>query len=410
MGTTCCSKIESSPKVADPGKARKKPIVGACFPNPYRNDPWLQNQHPLLREMADRLRPLGCDWIPTPDFPGLYWLFANRKKVDIVHFHWPEAYYRPTRDVPRFVGPWLRLLHLGWLYAFVYLAKWLRIPIIWTMHDFYAHGQSPTRPFERGCRSFLMRNVSALILCGESAAPVARAEFGPARRVVTAPLGNYKAFYPDDLTAKEARRQLGIHDGERVLLCFGSMRETRNGVDLIRVFRTLPDPNLRLFVVGSSPDSLRLRMEHDAAGDERIRCHFKGISNEQLEVYMKASDWVVVPGKNYLTSAVLVLGLSYGRPVISSDFGCAPSITGDAGFLYNQDDPDGLKNAINAALRADPAEYRLRAEAQAAEFSWAKTAERMMGAYREALAESGRLPLGVPAASANPNTARSGVS
>ena len=401
---------ESGAEAAKPGKTAKTRIACASFPNPYQDDPWLQTQHPVLRQMADDLRRQGCDWLPTPAFPGLGWLFANRKKVDVVHFHWPEAYYRPAGDAAKFVWLWLRLLHLGWLYAFVFLSKLLRIPIVWTLNDFYPHGQDPTRPFERRCRSFLMRNVSALILCGKSAEPVARAEFGSPRRVVIAPLGNYKTFYPDDLTAGEARRQLGIRDGERVLLCFGSMRETRNGIDLIRVFRTLPDPNLRLFVVGSSPDSLRLTMEHAAAGDERIHCHFKSISNEQLEVYMKASDWVVVPGKNYLTSAVLVLGLSYGRPVISSNFGCAPSIAGDAGFLYDQNDPDGLKNAINAAMGADPTEYRLRAEARAAQFSWAKTAERTLDAYRAALADSGRHPhdLPVPAASANQFTAGAG--
>jgi glycosyltransferase involved in cell wall biosynthesis len=105
-----------------------------------------------------------------------------------------------------------------------------------------------------------------------------------------------------------------------------------------------------------------------------------------------------------------VLGLSYGRPVISSNFGCAPSIAGDAGFLYDQNDTDGLKNAINAAMGADPTEYRLRAEARAAQFSWAKTAERTLDAYRAALADSGRHPhdLPVPAASANQFTAGAG--
>ena len=378
------------------GDAGRRPIVCASFPNAFADDPWLQNQHPVLLAQAVELRQIGCRWIPTPEFPGLRWLFSNRKQIDVVHFHWPELYYRPLKDAPKLIRLFLRLFHLAWLYAFVFLAKLLRIPIVWTLNDVYPHGQNPTRPFEKRVRCFLMRHVSALLLCGASAEPVVRAEFGPTRRIVVAPLGNYRAFYPDKLTTEEARRKLGVGPGERVLLCFGSMRGTRNGIDLIRTFRTLPDPNLRLFVVGSSPDSLREIMEKDAQGDDRIHCNFQSVSNETLEIYLKACDWVIIPGKNYLTSGVLALGLSYGRPVISAGYGCAPSMTGDAGFLYDQDDPDGLKNAIRAALLADQPEYRRRAEAQGATFSWAKTASQTMLAYREALIDCGRLPHSEP--------------
>jgi len=396
----CCSRTESSPELTDivaksegvvpHRKMTNKRIVSAVFPNPFANDPWLQSQHPVLLHMAEAMRRQGCDCIPTPAFPGLLWLLKNRHKVDVVHFHWPEAYYRPSKKAPKIFWFWMRLFRLAWLYAFVYLAKFLRMPIVWTLNDLYPHGQSPTRPFERSSRSFLMRNVSSLILCGASAESFARAEFGPARHVVSAPLGNYRSFYPDGFSEAEARAHLGVLPDECVFLCFGSMRENRNALELISAFREIPGKHLRLFVVGAAPDHLRMQMELSAWGDCRIRCHFHLVANEDLDMLMKASDWVVVPGHNYLTSAVLVLGLSYGRPVISSDYGCAPSIAGDAGFLYNQDAPDGLKTALQKAIAADRVEYRNKAEEHARSFSWDDTAEQMMKSYCAALALNGR--------------------
>jgi len=385
--SNACRKIMS---ITQDNKATTKRMVCAVFPNPFRNDPWLQSNHPVLLQIAKELERQGCDCVPTPDFPSLTWLFSNRKKIDIIHFNWPEAYYRPTREVAKPFRSLLRLLHLGWLHAFVYLAKALRMPIVWTINDLYPHGQDPKRPLERYCRSFLMRNVSALILCAESAGPVVQSEFGPAKHTISAPLGNYRAFYPDTVTEKEARSRLGLNPDDVVFLCFGSMRESRNGKELISVFRDIPGKNLRLFVVGASPDGLRRDMELSAWEDPRIRCLFQLVSNNQLELLFKASDWVVVPGKNYLTSAVLVLGLSYGRPVISSDFGCAPSIAGNAGFLYNQDEPEGLKQAVLNAAHADLGKYRRYAQERAQHLSWEKTAKQMMKAFRLSLAESGR--------------------
>ena len=368
----------------------KKRIVSAVFPNPFANDPWLQNQHPVLLQMAEAMSRQGCDCVPTPAFTGLFWLFRNRKKLDVVHFHWPEAYYRPSKKSAKILWPWMRVLGIAWLYAFVFLARFLRIPIVWTLNDLYPHGESPTRAFERSCRSYLMRNVSSLILCGDSAEPVARAEFGPARHVVSAPLGNYRDFYPDGLSETDARARLGLSPDETVFLCFGTMRENRNAIELISVFRQIPAKNLRLIVVGGTPAHLRDQMEASAWADWRIRCHFQQVPNEELEMLMKASDWVVVPGRNYLTSAVLVLGLSYGRPVITSDYGCAPSIAGEAGFLYDQDAPGGLMTALGRAIAADKAEYRRKAEERARQLSWDDTAVQMMKSYRAALAASGR--------------------
>ena len=291
----------------------------------------MRSSHPLLLEMAEELSKIGCDCMHTPESPSLGWLIANRGKIDIIHLHWPEHYYWPLERsrVGRLINriadrsklsDLLRLLCLTWLWAFVTLAKLLRLPIVWTIHDLYPHGGDRLEPYqlERTARSLLMRNVSAAIVNGASAAPLVTSEFGSPKHLVVAPLGNYRKFYPDTVAAAEARQAMGVGQNEIVFLCFGSMRKYRNALSVIHAFRNMREKDLRLFVVGGTySDALRQEMEKAAWGDWRIRCFFQLVPNDQIEYLIKACDFVVMPGYRYLTSAVIVLALSFGRPVIA---------------------------------------------------------------------------------------------
>ena len=48
-----------------------------------------------------------------------------------------------------------------------------------------------------------------------------------------------------------------------------------------------------------------------------------------------SSNCVVMPGQVYLTSAVIMLAISFGRPVITQHYGCAVDMVGNAGVLYD---------------------------------------------------------------------------
>jgi beta-1,4-mannosyltransferase len=370
------------------------------FPNPFTDTKWMQSNHPILLEIAAGLRSRGCDCLPTPEHPNLLWLLSNRRHVDVIHFHWPEQYYWPTMysrlarllslvALGRNLEGLLRLLHLPWLFAFVTLTKLFRLPIVWTLHDLYPHGQTPDEHYraEHVARAYLIRNTSVLILNCGSAEPLATAEFGVPRRIVVAPFGNYRKFYPDTISVAEARRAMGVQPMDLVFLYVGTMRKHRNALGLIKAFRGLPGEDLRLFVMGESWESLRRQMEQAAWEDRRIRCFFQLVEPDQIEVVLKASDFVVLPGEYYLTSAVVTLALSYGRPVIAPRYGCAEDTVGSAGILYDHENELGLAEALGRAIRADHEKYKHLAEARARSFSWSLTAARTLQAYRIALGE-----------------------
>jgi glycosyltransferase involved in cell wall biosynthesis len=77
--------------------------------------------------------------------------------------------------------------------------------------------------------------------------------------------------------------------------------------------------------------------------------------------------------------------MACGTPVIAGDRGSLPEVVGPGGILVSPDDVAGLSQAM-ASLWGDQAlrrELSARAQCQAAQFSWARTAQDTLAAYRD---------------------------
>jgi glycosyltransferase involved in cell wall biosynthesis len=264
----------------------------------------------------------------------------------------------------------------------------LRIPIVWTLHEIYPHGQTVDNHSRADyvARRLLIRNVEVLILNCENAQELAEKHLGHPKRTVVAPLGNYRKFYTDTMSDATAKEVMGVDQGELVFLCFGTMRQKRDGLQVIEAFRGIPDPRLRLFVVGQSSGESARAMERAAWGDWRIRCFFQLIPNDEIEPLFKACDFVVMPGHQYLTSAVVALALSYGRPVIAPRYGCTVDMVGEAGILYDDMEASALGEALRTAIHLDVERHKLLAARQGDMMSWSETAHELLEAYHLAMA------------------------
>lgn len=372
----------------------------AMFPSPYPRNEWDRIQHPLLPELAKELAKLGCQCLATPERLSLKWLIRNKNDINVLHLHWPELHYCPPSS--KFVSfinkaarrikaaSWLRTLYLPHFITILMVARVLRIPLVWTLHDLYPHGQTSGDHFkvDRIARKLLMRQVGALILNCHVAKPLATAEFGVAKYSTVAPLGNYAKFYPNTTTVLEARQYFGLESNHTVFLYFGSMRKHRNALSLIKAFKQISDQSIRLIVAGQSGPIISQEMKQAAKGDIRIQLFLELIPNDQIEYFFKACDFVVMPGFQYLTSAVIVLALSYGCPVIAPNYGCAINMIGQAGILY--DEQEDLTSIIDHARKVDPQLYKQLASDQAKLLSWQNTASQTFDAYQKALSTIGK--------------------
>ena len=80
--------------------------------------------------------------------------------------------------------------------------------------------------------------------------------------------------------------------------------------------------------------------------------------------------------------------MTCGAPVIASDRGSIPEVAGEAAILINAYDAEALAQHLTRILTLPAEGHSLREKglARAAQFSWRKTAERILDCYTRAIA------------------------
>ncbi|MCL5126322.1 MAG: glycosyltransferase [Deltaproteobacteria bacterium] len=228
-----------------------------------------------------------------------------------------------------------------------------------------------------------MKFSFSVLVMGDSAIKNVITEFGEPKRIFVSPFGSYREFYPNQISRKNARNNLGLSPSNRLFLFFGTAHSNRNPVELIQAFRSFSNPNIRLIVAATwYAEKTRREILEAVKNDDRITTQFDLIPPEKAEVLFKAADFVALPSHYYLTSGVIVTSLSFGCPVIAEEYGCAPSQIRDAGFIYDSKDEDGLMNALQQAVECDVDEYKRRAQRISEALSWNLCAQKIAEAYR----------------------------
>jgi glycosyltransferase involved in cell wall biosynthesis len=94
---------------------------------------------------------------------------------------------------------------------------------------------------------------------------------------------------------------------------------------------------------------------NDSDIQDRIVGRLDFIPDEQIEVYFKAADALVLPYKNISQSGVLFLAYGFGIPVIAANVGSFREdiIEGRTGFLYRPGDTGDLAKAIETYFGSD---------------------------------------------------------
>jgi beta-1,4-mannosyltransferase len=298
--------------------------------------------------------------------------------IDIIHLNWPEQFYRLRgRPIPG--------LDLFWVSLFVVMTRLYNVPYVWEIHDLYPHGTNPHNAFptERWARRLLLQKAKAIFVHGHAAAKLVTEEFGTHQHMIVAPLGDFGYWYPKTMTEQEARDRMGVKEGEFVYLVFGSHRRNRNPAKVIRAFKALDPPNGRLVIAAGSGRGVWGQIKETAGDDPRIILRPGLVPAEELQVYFKASDILVMPGEWYLTSAVVLLALPFGCPAIVPSCGCSAEMIGQAGFVYEQDNLATLVSAMRQALHSDMHILREKALQRAQDLSWENHVDKLLEGYAE---------------------------
>jgi glycosyltransferase involved in cell wall biosynthesis len=162
-------------------------------------------------------------------------------------------------------------------------------------------------------------------------------------KISVIPHGNYLAKVPALMNPVEARSVLGIRQDAKVALFFGQIKQVK-GLDLL--IRAIADVSREIAEVTLLVAGRPWRMEfsqYDRLIDDlgiRDRCvlHIRYIPDSEVHLYYAAADIVVLPYREVYQSGVVLMAMSYGRPVLVSDLPGMTAIVAERenGYLFRQ--------------------------------------------------------------------------
>jgi glycosyltransferase involved in cell wall biosynthesis len=201
------------------------------------------------------------------------------------------------------------------------------------------------------------------------------------------PIGNYIGLYglPRDRAASRAALELP-QEGP-VLLCLGALRPYKNVEGLIDAFGMLSEAGRGTLLIAGAAKSPVYAAEllARARGVPGVQVRATFVPDAELPTYLAAADFVVLPYRKLLTSAMLLCALSYARPVVAPAFGPVRELLSDgqAGFLFAPGDDQALRGSLERALsHPDPASLGRSGLELARRFDWSAIAAATAGCYR----------------------------
>ena len=321
---------------------------------------------------------IGSDEVDCPEFhetPRLNFLNLGgkqRKNESLVKKSIRAARYY-TRLIRYAAVSKRKLFHILWNYKFEYFDRTLLMfyyklmgkKIVLTAHNVNAGARdSNDTPINRLTLKIQYRLADHIFVHTSQMKSDLLREFNVQESAVTViPYGINNSVPRTDMAVTDAKRRLGIKDGERSILFFGNIGPYKGLDHLVTAFQSLvaQNPQYRLIIAGkprSGSEKYVSEVREATAPDvERgsVIQRIEHIPDQDIEIYFKAADVLVLPYTYIFQSGVLFLGYVFGLPVIATDVGSLREdiIEGETGFLCRPSDPADLAGSIERYFNSD---------------------------------------------------------
>jgi glycosyltransferase involved in cell wall biosynthesis len=181
------------------------------------------------------------------------------------------------------------------------------------------------------------------------------------------------------------------HCAAPYFLFVGNVEPRKNLERLIEAFARVPEKDYELLIAGNH--WYRAAEVHAKARSMGLngRVKFLGyVPREDLPALYSGATAFVYPSLLEGFGLPVIEAMACGAPVITSDGSALKEVAGDAAVLVN---PESVGDITDALVRVaenegERAELSKRGLARAAQFSWTKTAELTLDAYRQAIRPS----------------------
>jgi glycosyltransferase involved in cell wall biosynthesis len=199
----------------------------------------------------------------------------------------------------------------------------------------------------------------------------------------------------------EARRVLNISSREKVILFFGNLKRAKGLEYALQAMPLLIKHqwNVRLLIVGPARSKSENDFDYEGLIDElgikeRIRFVKRFVNANQVHLYFKACDVVIVPYTKVYQSSVVMQAYTFAKPVVASNIEGLKDVVIDheTGFLFEAKNVDDLALKITYVFE-NPDHARRIAESGEAllkgKHSWENISEINSSVYQDLLYGSG---------------------
>lgn len=265
--------------------------------------------NPYQALLAGALRDLGLNVVFATGrrrvlpFARAVWQHAP----DLVHLHWPEAYFPDSGDG---LGRWRKL---RWPLD---LALGVRgRPLVVTAHNLFPHAHTPTALLKR-ILGYTYRRADGIIAHSAKAAAEVRRQWSVDEgRLTVIPHGDLAVSLPPLPEASAARAKLGLK-ADKICVLVGTLDPYKGIEEVVGWWKRHAVP-ASLHLVGK-PASAEYAQELARAigGSGNITLHAGWLDPDGLACWLAAADAALFNYRQCLTSGAACLARSLGLPVI----------------------------------------------------------------------------------------------
>jgi glycosyltransferase involved in cell wall biosynthesis len=267
-----------------------------------------------------------------------------------------------------------RIFHILWLNKFMFFDKiFLNIyykllgkKIVFTAHNVNAGERDGTDSFlNRISLRFMYSVVDHIFVHTDRMKKQLVGDYYVSEEKVSViPFGVNNVIPKSNMTRGAARHRLRLKDSEKVMLFFGNIAPYKGLEYLISAMAALKEkiPDLRLIIAGRVKDKdcedywerIQKLIDNNGLG-QSILLHIRYVPDEEVEVFLKAVDVMILPYKHIFQSGVIFLSYNFGLPVIAADVGSIRDsiIKGETGFVFRVEDIIDLEDKIELFFKSE---------------------------------------------------------
>ncbi len=194
------------------------------------------------------------------------------------------------------------------------------------------------------------------------------------QKVISSPNGvNSHRFHPCD--HKSVRGKYGLP--EHYVLFVGSLDPRKNLGRLLQAWEKLTDfPEVALVIAGSKTTIFRAVQTPECS--KRVR-YLGYVPDEDLPGLYSGAAFFAMPSLFEGFGLTVLEAMACGTPVLTSNAGALPEVTGEAAVLVDPFDVEQMTSAMRTLLLDEGLRLSLRGKGmeRACQFSWEESAERI---------------------------------